>query len=279
MLPGDPASIICPKETCGGTAVLAERWNLDSGPWEFFIGWLKAAASGDFGRSWRYQQGVPVSDMLIESIPNTLLLIAVGFSMMLGGVVISIRRGRPSRFDSVLALVGVMPAVVLALMARAIVEVTFGGVDSYSDTGAALRVLSGGLVLGLADGVFSGAIIGTKGLFTQENQRRYVSVAILRGETLLSNTIPNVAPALVGQLRARTMNLLSGAVIVETIIRVDGLGDLMWGATLLQDFGVVLACATCFAILSSMLLLIQAMIEIGVAIHVRRAPRLIEEVV
>jgi len=140
-------------------------------------------------------------------------------------------------------------------------------------------VLSGGLVLGLADGVFSGAIIGTKGLFTQENQRRYVSVAILRGETLLSNTMPNVAPALVGQLRARTMNLLSGAVIVETIIRVDGLGDLMWGATLLQDFGVVLACATCFAILSSMLLLIQAMIEIGVAIHVRRAPRLIEEVV
>ena len=32
-LPGDPASIICPPESCGGTDTLAERWNLDAGPW------------------------------------------------------------------------------------------------------------------------------------------------------------------------------------------------------------------------------------------------------
>jgi ABC-type dipeptide/oligopeptide/nickel transport system permease component len=50
-LPGDPASIICPPETCGGTEALAARWNLDGGPIQFFSGWVSAALQGDFGNS------------------------------------------------------------------------------------------------------------------------------------------------------------------------------------------------------------------------------------
>ena len=48
----------------------------------------------------------------------------------------------------------------------------------------------------------------------------------------------------------------------------------MWGGTLLQDFGVVLACATGFAMLSAILLLLQAFVEVAVAIHIRRSPSL-----
>ncbi len=88
----------------------------------------------------------------------------------------------------------------------------------------------------------------------------------------IHNTLPNVAPALAGQLRARILHLLSGAVVVEVIMRIDGVGDLLWGGTLKQDFGVVLATATIFAAVSGFLLFSQAMCEIIVALQVRRAP-------
>ena len=127
-------------------------------------------------------------------------------------------------------------------------------------------------MLGVADGAFSGAVTGTRTLFVSENRQRYVGIAVLRGESVLSNTLPNVAPALAGQFRARTLHLLSGAVIVEVILRIDGLGDLLWGSTLLQDFGVVLAAATGFALISAFLLFLQAVVEIAVSMHVRQSP-------
>ena len=103
--------------------------------------------------------------------------------------------------------------------------------------------------------------------------RVYVAFAVLRGERPIENSLPNVAPALIGQVRARIVHLLSGAVIVEVILRIDGLGSLLWGGTLRQDFGVVLAAATLFAVVSSALLILQAVLETMVALQVRRAPR------
>ena len=128
--------------------------------------------------------------------------------------------------------------------------------------------------MGFSDGAFSGAVTGTRSLFGAENRRRYVAVGVLRGERPVSNTLPNVLPALAGQLRARTLHLLSGAVVVEVILEIDGLGDLLWKGTLEQDFPIMLAAATCFALISAVLLVAQSVLEIGVAWHIRRSPRI-----
>jgi peptide/nickel transport system permease protein len=275
LLPGDPASIICPPQSCGSSsAVLAERFHLHDGPWSFFVHWLGSAAQGDFGRSWRLIQGVSIDGMLIESIPNTLLLISLALIPVTIGVISAASEALPSRIDPILYLIGLVPSLLLAILAAAIIEVSMGGSASFSDSGRWARLLMGALVLGIADGAFSGAVTGTRGVFRREKQQRYVGVSILRGEGTLSNTLPNVAPALAGQLRARTVHLMSGAVIVEVILRINGLGDLLWGGTLLQDFGVVLACATCFALMCSFLLFVQAAVEIAVAAWIRRAPSL-----
>ena len=81
-----------------------------------------------------------------------------------------------------------------------------------------------------------------------------------------------LASALAGQLRARTLHLLSGAVIIEAVLQIDGLGDFLWRGTLKQDFGLVLATATGFAVVSAALLAFQGLLEIFVALHVRRSP-------
>lgn len=279
LLPGDPASIICPPQSCGSSsATLAARFHLDDGPWSFYTHWVSGILQGDFGRSWRLIQGVGIDGMLAEAIPNTLLLIALALVPVMLGVVATASEVLPSKLDPFLSLVGLIPSLLLAILAAAIIEVSMGGSGSFSDAGQWARLLMGAVALGLADGAFSGAVTGTRGLFGRENQQRYVGVGILRGEPVLFNTLPNVAPALAGQLRSRTVQLLSGAVVVEVVLRINGLGDLLWGGTLLQDFGVVLACATCFALICSFLLVFQALIEIAVAVWVRRAPSLPEGV-
>lgn len=272
-LPGDPAEIICPREICGGTDALAARWNLDQGAWNFFSAWIAGASVGDFGNSWRVQQGVPVAELLAEAVPTTTALIAAGLIPLILGAIGAGTGLLPRRADDAASAVGLVPAVVFALLCAAVIELNYGA-ESFNPEATRLRILLGALVLGLADGALAGATTGVRALFRGERKQRYVGVALLRGERPLANMLPNVAPALAGQLRARVLHLLSGTVVVEVVLRINGIGDLLWGGTLLQDFGVVLAAATAFAVLSGALLMVQAITEIFVALVVRRAPAL-----
>ncbi len=270
-LPGDPAEIICPPATCGGTAELAARWNLDAGPWSFYSEWVSSAFNGEFGRSWRVEQGLPVADLLWESTPVTVTLVLLALVPILLGAVGAATGLIPAKADGVFSAVGLVPALVFALLGSAMIVVRFGA-GAFGDEAMTWRLLIGAAVLGISDGAFASAVSGVRGLFQSERNQRYVSIAILRGEAPLANMLPNVAPALVGQMRARVLHLLSGAVVVEVVLGLTGVGDLLWAGTLLQDFGVVLAAATAFATLSALLLVVQAIVEIVTAMHVLRAP-------
>jgi ABC-type dipeptide/oligopeptide/nickel transport system permease component len=270
-LPGDPASLICPPNVCGGTEALAERWNLDGGPVQFFVGWVGDAVHLEFGNSWRLHQGLPVLELLSGAIPTTLTLLGLATVVVMTGALLAAKGWIPEKLDTIIRFVGLVPALVLALVGAAFIELTYG-FDSFSGSGQWARLAVGSAVLGLADGAFTGAVMGTRATFQAEFLQRYVGIATLRGERRMENTLPNVAPALIGQMRARIIHLLSGAVVVEVVLRIDGIGDLLWGGTLRQDFGVVLAAATIFGALSSVLLIGQAVLETMVALHVRRAP-------
>jgi ABC-type dipeptide/oligopeptide/nickel transport system permease component len=270
-LPGDPASLICPPHICGGTEALADRWNLNDGAIHFFLGWMSDAVRLDFGNSWRLHQGLPVLELLQTAIPATLSLIGIAAFMLIAGAVAATKGWLPRQIDPFLRVVGLVPALVLALAGAAFIELTFG-FGSFSEGGRLARLLTGAAVLGFADGAFTGAALGSRATFELEANQRYVGMAVLRGESTQANTFPNVAPALIGQMRARIIHLLSGAVVVEVVLRIDGIGSLLWGGTLRQDFGVVLAAGTLFAVVSAGLLLLQAVLEAMVAIHVRRAP-------
>ncbi len=270
-LPGDPASLICPPSRCSGTQALAERWNLDAGPFQFFVGWLRDALALNFGRSWSAFQGMDVGNLLAEAIPVSLMLVGLASLWIFTGVFGAATGWIHRRLDPLLQTSGMIPVLVLALVGAAIVDLTYG-FGSSGQEGQMARIIIGSAVLGLADGAFAGAVAGTRGLFSSESRQRYVGVAILRGERELANTLPNVTPALVGQLRARLLHLLSGAVVVEVMLKINGIGDLLWAGTLEQDFGLVLGTATLFAVGSALLLVLQAMCEVAVALHVRRSP-------
>ncbi len=273
-LPGDPAEIICPPELCAGTSALAARWNLDGGPWKFYSGWVESAVHGEFGNSWRYLTGLPVGDLLVGAVPTTAILLAAGMVPVVVAAIAGASGRVPNKVAPLFGVFGLVPAVVLALLMAAVVELRLGA-ESFDAEGERLRILAGALVLGFADGAFSDTLAGVGALFAGERKQRYVQIAQLRGERPLANMLPNLTPTLVGQMRARTLQLLSGTVVVEVVLRIDGVGDLLWNGTLLQDFGVVIAAATTYAMFSAVLLAFQAFIEVAVALWVRRAPGLV----
>ncbi len=272
-LPGNPAEIICPPSICTGGEELAARWHLDKGPWSFYGHWVSSAMQLDFGDSWRVLTGKPVIELMSQTIPNTLLLIALALVPITVGSVVGAFQKPSKRWDPALVFLSVLPVVVLALVAAAVVELNFAGAGE-DGLGYWVRMVAAALTLGIADGALSGSILGNRSMFEQENQQRYVGISILRGESNFSNTLPNLAGALVGQYRSRIVQLLSSAVIVEVIVKIDGFGALLWRGTLKQDFGVVLAAATVFAALSSALLFFQAVVEVLQNLHQRRSPHI-----
>lgn len=272
-LPGEPVTILCPDGLCSKAQqdALAEHLHMNDGPSGFFLNWLSLALHGDFGRSLRVMQGEPVVNLLWESAPATTELVLLALIPVIGLSLAAALGWLPRRLDGFWQALGLIPSVILALLFAAIVEINFGAM-SHEGLPDKLRLIFGAIVLGVADGTLGGAILGTRSIFDEEVKQRYVQIAVLRGETVLGNALPNVLPALVGQFRGRILHILSGAVIVEVVLGISGVGELLWDGTLLQDFVVVLAAAWVFAILSGVLLLIQAVAEVLVEMHVRRAP-------
>ncbi|MCO4745590.1 MAG: ABC transporter permease subunit [Proteobacteria bacterium] len=275
-LPGSPAEIICPREICGsGTDELEVHFHLNEGPLAFYTHWLGNAVQFDFGTSWRVAAGMRVSEMLASALPATVQLILISMTLVMGASALATAGLLPRQLDPLWQAIGLLPAVILALICAAYVTITYGAV-SFDGWPGTLRLLFGGLVLGVADGTLGSAIQGTRSIFEEEVKQRYVGIAVLRGESVLSNTLPNVMPALAGQLRGRVLHMLSGSVIVEVVLGIDGLGQLVWDGTLKQDFGLVLAAAWAYALISSALLALQATIEIATAWYVRRSPAIPE---
>jgi peptide/nickel transport system permease protein len=270
-LPGDPVNILCPPGLCTGQAELAERWHMDGGPAGFYANWLGNAVSGDFGRSIRVMQGQPVSELLWESLPVTTALVLLALLPVVGASAAVSIGWLPRRLDSFWQGLGLVPSVILALVFAAIVEINYGA-GSHDGWPGLLRIALGALVLGVADGTLAGAVVGTRSVFDEEVKQRYVQIAVLRGESPFANALPNVLPALIGQFRGRVLHLLSGAVVVEVVLGISGLGELLWDGTLLQDFFVVLAAAWAFSLLSGVLLLGQGVSEVALALHTRRSP-------
>lgn len=270
-LPGDPAAIICPPAICTGGAELAARWHLDGGPTGFYTHWMVSALQGDFGNSWRMAQGTPVGELLWSSLPVTTVLVALAAIWMASPALLAGLGRLPRGADGVLRAVGLAPSVLLALLAAAFVEIRYGAL-SHDGWPAMLRVGLASLVLALADGATSQAVSTTRTVIQEEGKARYVGIATLRGEGALFNLLPNVLPGLAGYWRGRMLHLLSGAVVVEVILGVPGLGELLWDGTLLQDFGVVLAAAWAFSWMAAGLLLVQALVEVGVVAAVRYVP-------
>jgi peptide/nickel transport system permease protein len=263
LIPGDPAFTLA-----GGVNATPERiqevrkeLNLDKPLVEQYWLWLKNATHGDLGTS--FATKTPVSDELGRYLPVTggLVLSASLIGLLIGvpvGVVAGMRAG--SRLDRGLVasstLASAIPNFWLAMMLLVVFVInwelfpfryTFFS-DSPIDWARSIFLPSFALSLGL------GAAIARqlRAAIAEVMQSQYVRAMWARGatrRTVAKHVLKNAAIPAVTVFGLYLGGLLGGAVIVERIYSIPGLGSYIVNGVIAHDLPVVQGVALMFVLI------------------------------
>jgi peptide/nickel transport system permease protein len=279
LMPGDAADVIASESgvaTAETMAALRERFGLDQPVVSQLLNFLSHLAHFDLGFSPRYN--MPVLDMIMTRLPNTLLLMvtALSFALLLGillGSVMAAWAGRwPDRLLSVVVLLFYsMPGFWVGLMAVVLFSVKLGWLPSDGsmtvgrDLGgwALVSDRASHLVLpALALASFFVAVYArlTRAAMLDVQRQDFMRTAQAKGlhpfMIQLHHALRNALIPVTTVAGMHLGNLLGGAVVVETLFGWPGMGRLALEAVLARDFSVLLG----VLLLSSLLVIVANML-------------------
>jgi peptide/nickel transport system permease protein len=271
LIPGDPAVTIAgPDATVAQVAAVRERLGLDRPVVIQYWDWITRAATGDFGTSLFTSR--PVATSIGDGLPVTiaLSLMALLISLVIAvptAIISALRRGTwLDRIGTIGSSLGIaLPSFWLGLMFVLIFSLGLGWLPATgyvpigTDPGAWLtHIFLPALTLGIAGAAESarqlrGSIIGV----LQQDYIRTARAKGLRNRLVIGkHVMKNASVPLVTVLGLQITALLGGAVLVEQIFGVPGLGQVAINAVTTRDIpviqGIVLV-AVLVAMLSNLL--------------------------
>ncbi|MBT2675964.1 ABC transporter permease subunit, partial [Streptomyces sp. ISL-14] len=223
-------------------AAVREELGLDQGPLSHLLHWLGGLPRGDAGTSW--VSGEPV-------LPQVTSAFAVSFTLMLGALVVTVavaalisartlylgsrRRLRRRRSGTAAAVLAALPKFLLASLLATVCGVWLGWFPSSGWEGPASMVLPS-LALGVPSGAMIGGLVerSLPAAFQEPWARTWYAFAFPRGlvaRTALRRALAGVLP----QLLPTVVALVGGAVVVEKIFNIPGLGRFALDAAIAQD--------------------------------------------
>ena len=254
LIPGDPAATIAgPDATVAEVAAVRERLGLDRPVLVQYWDWVTGALAGDLGTSLYTSR--PVATSIGDGLPVTLSLAAMALLISLliavpTAVVSALRRGTwLDRIATVGSSLGIaLPSFWLGLVFVLVFSLALGWLPATGyvpldeDPAAWLRhILLPALTLGIASAAESarqlrGSMIGVL-------QQDYVRTARAKGlrERMVvgKHVLKNASVPLVTVLGLQVTALLGGAVLVEQVFGVPGLGLVAIGAVTTRDVPVI----------------------------------------
>lgn len=254
LLPGDPAEIIVGDDASQEQVDLVrDRLGLDR-PWhERYGDWIGDAVRGDLGTS--YYNSTKVADAVSQRAPVTLSLTfgAVVIALLVGvaaGVMAALRAGTwVDRTTTAAAAVGqAIPNFWFALLLAAgfAVQLRWFPATGYTPlTDSPGGWLHGITLPSVALGTSAAAIVArqTRGSLVDVLQRDYVRAAIAHGlgrrRVIVRHALRNALVPVVTVLGFQVTILLGGAIIVEQVFAMDGLGSLAVTAVRRRDVPMV----------------------------------------
>jgi peptide/nickel transport system permease protein len=261
VLPGDPAAVVLgTNATPESLQLLRQQMGLDRPGWERYLAWVWGIFHGDFGISLlsRSPVGPDVLDKLAVSAPlaGLSMIIALALGLPLG-VLAGVRHRRLSgSLISALSLGGIaIPGfwfglLLVTLFAIRLRLLPAGGFVPWSeDPLAALRSL---LLPALALGVVQAAVLTryVRSAVIEVQREDFIRTArakgLTRGQALRRHGLRNAAIPVVTILGIQLTSLLVGAIVIENVFVLPGLGRLLLQSVgnrdlvLVQDLVVLL---------------------------------------
>ncbi|MEA2742949.1 MAG: peptide/nickel transport system permease protein [Acetobacteraceae bacterium] len=264
LTPGDPAAVVAgDNATTEAIEAARHRLGLDQPFLVQFWHWLHGVVTGDLGTS--FTSGRPVASLIFDRLPITLsltagsTLVGLGISVPLG-VFAAMRRGswmdRATIFTTSLGIAA--PEFFIGLLLVLVVALELGllpatGYVPFADDPVEwfLRLVLPSLTLGV--GVAAELARQVRGAMIDVLSRDYIQTARAKGLSTLSiivkHGLKNAAIPVVTVLGLQIRRLLGGAVIVEQIFAMNGVGSLAVRAVFLRDLPVLLGVALITAVI------------------------------
>lgn len=243
ILPGDVAQMIAGTEgTPAQVAAIRQDLGLDRPLAAQYFDWIGSVAMGDFGHS--LVTGAPVIDEIAAKAQVTIPLGAMSLAIALVlavplGVLAAVRRGRPSgtALSVGAQLLAAVPVVWAGLMLVVVFAIGLGLLPAqgfpragWQDPAAAVRAL---LLPAVTIGVVEGAMLMrfVRSATLQATGEDFVRTAAAKGLTrtgaLVRHGLPTVGLSVVTVLGLQIAGILVGAVVIEQVFTLPGIGRML----------------------------------------------------
>lgn len=281
LLPGDPVQAILGLEASPAAREALERaLGLDKPPWERYVDWLTRILRFDLGESIRY--GKPVGELLGERLPLTLGLVLLGLGgALLLALPLALLALRFPLWD--LALSGLMAflqsvptfflgVVLLYALAVHLPLLPASGFPRFGEPREALRHL---LLPALTLALSRAAILFrmARGSLLEVMGQDYIRTARAKGVpeawVLVKHALKPASLPLITVLGLEGGFLLTGAVVVEVVFALPGMGSLALTALEARDYpllqGLVLVMAALIVLFNLLVDLLYGLLDPRVA--------------
>ena len=274
---GDQAlAILGPTSTPAQRAQLRHVIGLDRPVLSQFVSWLENLLTGDFGYS--YSQGRPVSEVIAPALRNTLLLgavatmLTIAIGLVLGNLASSKSRVLRRTTDWFEAIFLSAPQYTVALILLLLLAVRLkvfpsGGLHSLSGGGPtelAEHLVLPSISLALAPGAYLGRALKTAKIELQTTE--LLPAIRLRGLSpwrVSLHAHHNALPPMITQFGIQLGTIFGGALFVENIYSIPGLGQLTLQSITGRDFTLVQATSFLLAAMFVGLLLVADLVNLA----------------
>jgi peptide/nickel transport system permease protein len=254
LLPGDPASIMLGTSASPDTlAALRHELGLDQPLALRYLAWLGGVFRGDLGQSYTY--GVPVAGLMMERLTVTLPLaiMAVLLSMMTAiPLGVQAARRHNGTIDMVIGLFSYVSIAVPAFWVGLLLIILFstsmgwmpaGGFPGW-DAGLwpalkALLLPAVALALPQAGVLTRVARTAVLDVMNEDFVRTARAKGLGEGAAIWRHAVPNALVPVVTMLGLQFTFLIAGAVLVENVFNLPGLGRLAFQALSQRDIIVM----------------------------------------
>jgi peptide/nickel transport system permease protein len=253
VAPGDPAAYMLGMNAQPDTvAALRAELGLDVPKWQRYLDWVGGMLGGDLGTSYTYR--TPVSDMVADRIAVSLPLAvyALALSTLIAfpaGLLAAARRGRPADLGVMGATqLGIaVPNFWFAMLLVLLFSITLrwfpsGGFPGWQEPWAALRALTlPAIALALPQAAILARVLRSAliEILGEDFMRTARAKGLTRGQALWRHGLRNALIPVLTILGLQFAFLIAGAIIIEQVFFLPGLGRLIFQSITQRDLIVV----------------------------------------